>query len=247
MPRTKFPIHVDSVFEDLDTSSWSTDSQGQTTGVRLGPDGVLPEISGSVGTVPKNPTPKSLRWLYLDCIKHGSVRNIDPALQELIPNTKLVIANQIGRLDDLRQLLSNARTAGNTRTKSLQLSWNEGYGVDIARDLDDCPGITTLFIEYSPDHFEGLFATLSCWSDLERLVLIASPTSIDELVRMDARCDSIYDGPVNLTEILQSVDKPQQPLRELRAISGLPFEVFVVPRTISNNEMVELIAESNIE
>jgi hypothetical protein len=243
MPRTKFSIHVDSVFEDLNTSSWSTDSHGQTTGVRLGPDGVLPEISGSVGTVPKNSTPKSLRWLYIDCIKHGSVRNIDPALQELIPNAKLVIANQIGHLDDLRQLLSNARTAGNLRTKSLQLSWHEGYGVDIARDLDDYPGITTLFIEYSPDHFEDLFPMLSCWTDLERLVFIASPSSIDELIKLDDRCNGIYDGPVNLTELLQSCDSRQSQWRTIFPADELTIDVFVVPRTISNTEKVELIAE----
>jgi len=238
MPRTEPSIHVESAWKNLDTSSWSTDPQGQTTGVFIGPDGVVPSPPGSVGAASTNSTVKSLSWLYLDCMKHRSVLNIAPELQELIPNAKLVIANRIGHLEDLRQLLSNARTAGNLRTKSLQLSWHDGYGVDIARDLDDYPGITTVFVEYSPDHFEGLFATLSCWSDLERLVLIASPTSIDELVRMDARCDSIYDGPVNLTEILQSMAKPQEQLRILRPVAGLPFEVFVVPRTISHNEMV---------
>lgn len=243
MPRTEPSIHVDSAWKNLDTSSWSTDAQGQTTGVLIGPDGVVPSPPGSGGAASTNSTVKLLSWLYLDCMKHRSVLNIAPELQELIPNAKLVIANRIGHLEDLRQLLSNARTAGNLRTKSLQLSWHEGYGVDIARDIDDYPGITTLFIEYSPDHFEDLFPMLSCWTDIERLVLIASPTSIDELIKLDARCNAIYDGAVNLTELLQSSDSPQSQLRTILPVDELTIDVFVVPRTISNSEMVELIAE----
>ncbi|MDP1563420.1 MAG: hypothetical protein Q8M16_18725 [Pirellulaceae bacterium] len=151
----------------------------------------------------------------------------------------MVIADRIGRLEDLRTLLDNANAARSLETVALQLSWHNGYGIDPEYDFDDWPEITTLFLDYYPDQREASFEALSCWTNLKRVVLIARPSGIEELTRMDPRCDAIFDGPVNLSEILRTIEEPTREWQQ--TLKDLPFEIIVAPVTTSNDEKVELI------
>ncbi len=226
---------------NLKTRLLSTDSQGRILGFRLGADDLDPK---AFENLEGKPHVQPVDWVSIDDWNPRRKSQLQPVVLDLIRYSKLVVGNWSQQTDDLKQLFAEAEATGMVPNRAIQLTNDFGFTGVSEKELQNWPWITTLFLWDQPYQRVRHYRVLQDSNDLKRLVLIASPRSIDELSRLDARCDAIYDRPVNLSELLQDIADPSEEWQRL--LQQLPFEVLVVPSTISYDEMVELIWEEPV-
>jgi len=214
----------------------STNTEGNVVGCRLSLLGV--ETSEFLKAIDIQER-LQLNWLH---ISPSSLRDLQKSKggRKLVSNVALIIGQRKDEVFELRQAFVESAMNGLMRCKAIQFVDDFGYERVATESLQNWPWLTTLFLwDPSVEFREHYLSSLLEEHTLKRVVLICTPRSIEQLNLVDARCDAIHDGPVNITKLFASVVNPSE--RWIQLLREVPFEVIAVPSSISNDEKVKLI------